>query len=203
MQLTTRQEEILAFISDYQRREKIPPSSRTIQKQFNFRSQNSVIQHLNALATKGALQQLSDGAWGAKANEVQALLALPIYGEIPAGVPAMREQQQLRSIAIDPAIFDIRPSRHHLLWGLDIKGDSMIDAQIRTGDIGIFERREPRVGEIVAALVNETDVTLKRLVHVRGKPVLRAENKKYPDIIPITGLECQGVLVGVIRTQPL
>jgi repressor LexA len=202
MQLTTRQEEILAFISDYQRREKIPPSSRTIQKQFGYGSQTSVVQHLNALAAKGVLQQLTDGAWGAKANEVQALLALPIYGEIPAGSPALREQQQLRSISIDPALFGIRPSRHHLLWGLDIKGDSMIDAQIRSGDIGIFERREPRTGEIMAALVNETEVTLKRLVTVKGKSALRAENKKYPDIIPATGLECQGVLVGVIRTQP-
>ena len=203
MPLTVRQEEILAFISDYQRREKIPPSSRTIQKHFRYGSQTSVVQHLNALAAKGALQQLSDGAWGAKANEVQALLALPIYGEIPAGAPALGEQQQLRSISIDPALFGVRPSRHHLLWGLEIKGDSMIDAQIRSGDIGIFERREPRVGEIVAALVNDTEVTLKRLVEVRGKPALRAENKKYRDIIPSTGLECQGVLVGVIRTQPL
>ena len=76
----------------------------------------------------------------------------------------------------------------------------MIDAQISDGDLGIFERREPRVGDIIAALVNETTVTLKRLVEVRGRRVLRAENKKYSDIVPSTGLECQGVLVGLIRS---
>jgi len=200
MQLTARQEEILAFISEYQRREKIPPSSRTIQKQFKFSSQTTVVQHLKALAARGALQQLSDGAWGAITNEVQSLLALPIYGEIPAGIPSPEEQQHLRTVGIDPALFGIRSTKAHLLWGLEIKGESMIDAQIQDGDIGIFERREPRIGEIIAALVNETTVTLKRLMEVRGKRVLRAENKKYPDIIPTTGLECQGVLVGIIRS---
>lgn len=200
MQLTDRQEEILAFISDYQRNHKIPPSTRVIQKNFGFGSQTTVIRHLASLTLKGALEQLADGTWGAKVNDIQSLFALPIYGEIPAGLPAMQEQQQLRSASIDPTLFGVRPTRHHLLWGLEIKGDSMINAQICDGDIGIFERREPRVGEIIAALVNETTVTLKRLVEVRGRRVLRAENKKYSDIIPSTGLECQGVLVGVIRS---
>ena len=77
----------------------------------------------------------------------------------------------------------------------------MIDAQIRSGDIGIFERREPRIGEIIAALVNETTVTLKRLVEVSGQRVLRAENQAYADIVPKTGLECQGVLIGMIRLK--
>jgi repressor LexA len=201
MQLTERQEEILVYISDYQREHKIPPSTRIIKKHFGFSSQTTVVRHLAGLALKGAVEQLADGAWGAKANEIQSLFALPIYGEIPAGSPSTEEQKHIRSLPIDPTIFGVRPTRRHLLWGLEIKGDSMINAQIRSGDIGIFEKREPRIGEIVAALVNETTVTLKRLIEVRGKCVLRAENKKYADIVPTTGLECQGVLIGVIRTQ--
>lgn len=201
MQLTERQEAILAFISDYQRENKVPPSTRIIKKHFGFGSQTTVVRHLAGLATKGALEQLADGAWGATANEVQAMFQLPIYGEIPAGIPTAEEQEKLRSIPIDPTLFGVRPNRHHLLWGLEIKGDSMIDAQIRSGDIGIFEKREPRIGEIVAALVNETTVTLKRLIELRGKRVLRAENKRYADIVPSTGLECQGVLIGMIRLK--
>ena len=201
MQLTERQDAILAFISDYQRENKVPPSTRVIKRHFGFASQTTVVRHLAGLAAKGALEQLADGAWGAKANEVQAMFELPIYGEIPAGNPMTEEQEKLRTMPIDPTIFGVRPARQHLLWGLLIKGDSMINAQIRSGDIGIFERREPRIGEIVAALVNETTVTLKRLVQLKGKRVLRAENKKYADIVPSTGLECQGVLVGIIRTQ--
>jgi repressor LexA len=201
MQLTERQEEILAFVSDYQREQKIPPSTRIIKKHFGFSSQTTVVRHLAGLALKGAVEQLADGAWGAKTNEIQSLFSLPIYGEIPAGAPASEEQQNLRALPIDPAIFGVRPSRQHLLWGLEIKGDSMIDAQICSGDIGIFEKREPRVGDIIAALVNETTVTLKRLVEVKGQRILRAENKNYADIIPTSGLECQGVLIGMIRTR--
>lgn len=200
MQLTERQEEVLAFISEYQRENKVPPSTRIIQKHFGFSSQTSVVRILAALASKAVLEQLADGAWGAKANEIQSLFALPIYGEIPAGVPSLEEQQYLRTVNIDPDLFGVRSTRAHLLWGLKIKGDSMIGAHIQDGDVGVFERREPRTGEIIAALVNETTVTLKRLVEVRGKRVLRAENKKYPDIVPVSGLECQGVLVGVIRS---
>jgi repressor LexA len=201
MRLTERQEEILAFVSDYQREQKIPPSTRIIKNHFGFSSQTTVVRHLAGLAMKGAVEQLADGAWGAKTNEIQSLFSLPIYGEIPAGPPSAEEQQSLRSIPIDPSIFGVRPTRQHLLWGLEIKGDSMIDAQICSGDIGIFEKREPRVGDIIAALVNETTVTLKRLVEVRGKRVLRAENKNYADIIPVSGLECQGVLIGMIRPR--
>lgn len=201
MQLTDRQEEILAYISEYQREHKVPPSTRIIKKHFGFSSQTTVVRHLAGLATKGVLEQLSDGTWGAKANEIQVMFALPIYGEIPAGPPSPGEQQELRSIPIDPALFGIRPNRQHLLWGLEIKGDSMINAQIQGGDIGLFERREPRVGEIIAALVNETTVTLKRLVEVKGRRILRAENPKYADIIPTSGLACQGVLIGLIRTR--
>jgi len=201
MQLTDRQEEILAYISEYQREHKVPPSTRIIKKHFGFNSQTTVVRHLAGLSMKGALEQLSDGTWGAKANEVQVMFSLPIYGEIPAGPPSLEEQQQLRSIPIDPTLFGISPKRQQHLWGLEIKGDSMIDAQIRSGDIGLFERREPRPGEIIAALVNETTVTLKRLIEVKGRRILRAENKGYADIIPTSGLMCQGVLIGVIRTK--
>lgn len=201
MQLTERQEAILAFISDYQRENKVPPSTRIIKKHFGFASQTTVVRHLAGLAMKGALEQLADGAWGAKANEIQSLFELPIYGEIPAGPPSGEEQEHLRTLPIDPTLFGIKTTRQHLLWGLEIKGDSMIDAQIRSGDIGIFERREPRIGEIIAALVNETTVTLKRLVEVSGQRILRAENKAYADIVPASGLECQGVLIGMIRPK--
>jgi hypothetical protein len=75
----------------------------------------------------------------------------------------------------------------------------MIDAHIMDGDLVVLERREPREGDIIAALVDETTTTLKRLVHLRGRPVLRAANRRYRDIVPERRLESQGVLVGLIR----
>jgi repressor LexA len=75
----------------------------------------------------------------------------------------------------------------------------MIDAHIVDGDLVVLERREPREGDIIAALVDETSTTLKQLVHLNGRPILRAANKRYKDIIPERSLESQGVLVGLIR----
>jgi repressor LexA len=204
--LTERQEEILDFIRAHQQEHSIPPSTRAIQKHFGFSSQNSAMSHLRALAAKGAVEQFGDGSWGVRVSEIQGMFELPIYGAIPAGTPDAREQEPAETLSINPAAFHTarRPgsgatSKTPALWGLRVTGDSMIDAHILDGDIGIFERREPRPGEIVAALVDGVTTTLKRLVLVGGRPVLRAENPRYADIVPAERLETQGVLVGLVR----
>ncbi len=197
--LTDRQQEILDYILVYQREHSTPPSVRVIQKHFGFASQNAAHAHLKALAAKQAVIQLPDGSWGVKASQVQRFFNLPIYGAIPAGLPDAREQETLETLALDPAVFGIKPGQHRHLWGLRVTGDSMIGAHICDGDLGVFERRDPRPGDIIAALVDGTSTTLKRLIHLRGRPVLHAENPRYPDIIPAEALECQGVLVGLIR----
>ena len=199
--MTERQEEILEFIRQYQQENHLPPSTRAIQKHFGFSSQNSVMSHLRALAQKQQLSKLDDKKWGLKAAEVQGqLFTLPVYGSIPAGLPAMQEQTAEETITVDPAMFGVRAGRPPRCWVLRVQGDSMIDAHILDGDLVVLERREPRAGDIIAALVDETSTTLKRLMKVGGRFVLRAANKRYRDIVP-ERLESQGVLVGVIRRQ--
>jgi len=201
--LTEKQQAVLDFIRTSQQIHDIPPTSREIQRHFAFKSQNAAICHLRALASKGMIEQIGgDGrSWGLRAAEVQGhLFELPVYGTIPAGVPTMQEQQTADSISVDPALFGARDPRR--LWALRVSGDSMIDAHILDGDIAVLERREPRSGEIIAALVDETNATLKRLVYIRGRPILRAENRRYRDIIPERGLQAQGVLIGLIRKGP-
>ncbi len=198
--LTERQEQILDFIREFQREKGVPPSSREIQRQFRFSSQTTVIGHLRALANKSQIEQLAGRTWGLKASSVQSqLFEMPIFGSIPAGLPAMQEQVPDETIAIDPAAFGIRRASPHRVWALRVKGDSMVDAHILDGDLVVLERREPREGDIIAALVDDTSTTLKRLVHVRGRAVLRAANRRYADIVPASKLESQGVLVGLIR----
>jgi repressor LexA len=75
---------------------------------------------------------------------------------------------------------------------------SMIDAHICNGDTVILEQREPRKGDIVAALI-DGETTLKRYLVEKGQPFLRAENPDYPDLIPVTDLVIQGVLVALLR----
>ncbi len=199
--LTEKQQAVLDFVRSFQETHATPPSTRDIQRQFGFSSQNAAVCHLRALAAKAQVSQLVDGRWGLQAREVQGhLFELMVFGSIPAGLPAQQEQQPEETIAIDPALFGVRRRQQPFhLWALRVQGDSMIGAHILDGDIVVLERREPRTGEIIAALVDGTSSTLKRLVQVRGRPVLRAENKRYADIVPEQGLESQGVVVGVIR----
>jgi repressor LexA len=199
--LTERQQEVLDFIRTFQSAQGVPPSSREIQRHFGFASQTAVMGHLRALANKGMVELLAGRNWGLKASEVQTHFELDVYGSIPAGLPAMREQEPVERVRIDPAVFGARPGRG-LLWGLRVSGDSMIGAHILDGDLAVLARREPRPGNIIAALVDDTTTTLKRLVQVRGKLVLRAENPRYPDIAPERRLECQGVLIGLVRRSP-
>jgi repressor LexA len=200
--LTERQEEILEFIRQFQSEHGLPPSTREIQRHFGFSSQTTVMGHLQALAGKQQLTKLADRKWGLKAQEVQGqLFALPVYGAIPAGLPAMQEQEAEETLQVDPAIFGVRHPKPGRYWALRVAGDSMIDAHILDGDLVVLERREPRAGDTVAALVDDTTTTLKRLVRAGGRPVLRAENKRYKDIVP-ERLESQGVVVGVIRRTP-
>jgi repressor LexA len=198
--MTERQEEILGYIRQFQREKGVPPSSREIQRHFRLASQSTVIGHLRALANKGQIEQLAGRTWGLKASAVQAqLFEISVFGTIPAGLPAMQEQVPDETIAVNPAIFGVRRAAAHQIWALRVSGDSMVDAHIVDGDLVVLERREPREGDVVAALVDETTTTLKRLVHLRGRPVLRAANKRYKDIIPERTLESQGVVVGLIR----
>jgi repressor LexA len=198
--MTERQEQILDFIRLFQREKGVPPSSREIQRKFRLASQSTVIGHLRALANKGQIEQLAGRTWGLRAASVQAqLFEMSVFGSIPAGLPAMQEQTPDETIAINPAVFGVRRAGPHQVWALHVRGDSMVDAHIMDGDLVVLERREPREGDIIAALVDETTTTLKRLVHLRGRPVLRAANKRYRDIVPERHLESQGVVVGLIR----
>jgi len=197
--LTERQDQILDFVKEYQRLHGVPPSTRQIGRQLDS-SQATIMGHLRALSNKKQLEKLADGKWGLKAAGVQThLFDAPIYGTIPAGLPAMQEQTPDETITVDPALFGVRRARPHHFWFLRVRGDSMVGAQILDGDLVALERREARPGDIIAALVDDTETTLKRLVREHGRLFLRAENKRYADIIPTRGLESQGVVVGLIR----
>lgn len=199
--LTEKQQAILDYVREIQAERGSPPSSREIQQRFGYGSQNAVMNHLRALARKGALGQHHGRSWGLKsqADAGHPLFTIPVYGTIPAGAPALAEQADGETVRIDPALFGIARADRRRLWALRVSGDSMINAHIVDGDLAILERREPREGDIIAALVDETTTTLKRLRYHAGSPVLHPENPRYRDLLPRSGLECQGVLVGVVR----
>ena len=198
--LTTRQREVLAFVRAHQLQHGPPPTTREIQAHFGFASQTAAVDHLRALERKGALQHLARKARGLLALPARLpLVEVPLYGTIPAGQPILAEQEPDRYVSVDAASLGVPPRAQ--LFALRVRGDSMTGAGILDGDIVFVAPREPHSGQIVAALI-DGESTLKRFFLQRGRPFLRAENPRYPDLLPAAELVIQGVMVGLLRRQP-
>ena len=122
---------------------------------------------------------------------------IPLFGSIPAGPPQTREQEAEGCVSVDVESIGFKPTRNS--FALRVSGDSMIGKHICDGDIVVLEHGpEPRHGQVVAAL-NDGASTLKTFVLKNGKPYFKAENPKYPDLIPAQELMIQGVFKALIR----
>lgn len=198
-ELTSRQQEILDYLKMSQRRTGIMPSTREIQHYFKFASQTAAMSHLRALERKGVIQRLAGKARAVIFPEDLdrgEIADIPIYGSIAAGMAQDTETEREGCVSVDITALGI--PRHAKTFALKVRGDSMIDAHICSGDTVILEFRQPRKGDIVAALI-DGETTLKRYLVEKGQPFLRAENPEYPDLIPARELIIQGVLVALLR----
>lgn len=198
-ELTQRQQEILNYLKKSQRETGIMPSTREIQHYFGFASQTAAISHLRMLERKGVIQRLAGKARAVifpddlDRGEIENI---PVFGNIAAGMAQDVEQERQGCISIDINALGI--PRNSKTFALKVRGDSMIDAHICSGDIVILEYKEPRKGDIVAALI-DGETTLKRYLIQNNKPFLHAENPDFPDLIPAQELIIQGVLIALLR----
>ncbi len=206
-ELTERQRRILQFIRGKQDSEGLAPTFREIAGYFRFNSPNAALAHVQALRRKGFLKSLPGRArslqvvdpHGPKNRFRPRVVSVPIYGFIPAGEPADGAQEEEGCVLIDVDTLGIKPTAR--TFGLRVRGDSMLGKSIVDGDIAIIEHGvQPRAGDVVAALI-DGQVTLKTFVLQRGKPYLRAENPRYPSLIPREELQIQGVMVALIRKR--
>jgi repressor LexA len=122
-----------------------------------------------------------------------------VAGHIPGGLADSTTPTTEDNINIDLSALGIKTTAHTFL--LRVRGNSMEGAGIRDGDTVVVDKRTPRIGDIVAALIDH-ETTLKRLVEKHGLHYLQAENPAYPDLIPIEELTVQGVVIGHIRPVP-
>jgi repressor LexA len=129
-------------------------------------------------------------------DDRKEVAAIPVYGDIPAGFPDTREQRPDGCVYADLDSLDIR--RTARTFAVRVRGDSMTGAHILDGDLVVLELREPNHGNIVAALI-DGETTLKRYLVRNRRPFLRAENPKYPDLIPAHELVIQGVMIALFR----
>ena len=192
--LTSRQAEILAFITEQCEMNGLPPSRQEIQQHFGFASINAVNKHLDALEAKGALTIAFGKSRGITLTTAQGL---PLVGKIAAGSPVLAIENIEEHYRVDARLF--KPKADFLLR---VQGLSMRDAGILPNDlVAIHRTHEVRSGQIIAARIGD-EVTLKRLRKKGNAIELLPEN---PDFSPIVvdaksnEFVVEGIYVGMIR----
>jgi len=201
--LTPKQLRIFEFIREFRDSHGFAPTLEEIAHAFNI-SKITVLQHLRALEKRGAIRRRRYQARSIElclpSARLRPVRALPLLGTIAAGEPIEaveeRDVMELSEIVegkVEPFL-------------LRVRGDSMIDEQIRDGDYVICERRNSaRNGETVVAILENGEATLKKFFREAGKPEhprgrVRLE-PAHPEMKPLypEQIEIRGVVVGVLR----
>jgi len=197
-QLTKKQTEIYEYVVSYMREHGYAPSYREIAGALGVGSTATVHEHVKNLERKGYLS--ADGG-AARAIEVSAealmtvdAASLPLKGVITAGEPIEAVETNERYTV--PREMVRNPSKSYVLR---VKGESMIDDGILSGDFVVVEDQpSPRDGEIVVALLEGVYATLKRIYREKGRVRLQPANKTMKPIY-VDDVVVQGVVRGVIR----
>ncbi len=197
--LTKRQREILDYLNEFIQQHGYAPSLEEIGQRFGLSSLATVHKHMTNLETKGFIKrswnrsrsvELLAGQTGARSIEV------PLLGYVAAGSP-IEAVAGAETIAVPEALLANRRDT----YVLRVKGDSMIDEQIRDGDWVVVENRKTaNNGEMVVALLGGTDVTLKAFYRDNGRIRLQPANASMQPIFADPhDVQIQGVVVGVMR----
>jgi len=199
MYLTRRQKEILDFLDKHISRKGYAPTIEEIGEHFGLSSLATVHKHLSNLQSKGLVKRDWNRSRALELVPTQVAVKaveLPLLGRVAAGSP-------IEAITASETIFvpeDMVGRRD--TYVLQVKGDSMIDEQIRDGDFVIVEnRKSARDGEMVIALVDGENATLKKLYREGGGMVrLQPANARLkPLVLDQDRLSIQGVVIGVLR----
>ncbi len=200
MPLTRRQREILTYLQDYADDRGYAPSFEEIAAHFNYNSLATVHEHLTNLERKGYIKRSYNESRAIEilpSDVFARALDLPLLGTVAAGAP-IEAMTHNESIAV-PQELVTRNGSHYVL---KVRGNSMIDEQIRDGDFVIVnERRSADNGEMVIALLNNTGATCKKFYRERdGRIRLQPANETLtPMYVHENDIAIQGVVVGVIR----
>src|SRR5918996_1607476 len=200
MPLTKRQREILDFLTSYSEQNGYAPSFEEIARQFEYNSLATVHEHLSNLERKGYIKRAYNESRAIEilpSDVFPKAVELPLLGAVAAGMPieAMGTGETLSV----PDAFLRRAGSHYVLR---VRGNSMIDEQIRDGDfVVINERQSADNGEMVIAMLNGSSATVKKLYRERdGRIRLQPANDTMaPMYVHENDITIQGVVVGVLR----
>ncbi len=196
--LTQLEERMFTFIREQIESNSVSPTIAEIASALNIKSRGTVHRYVQSLIDKGHLERHGTGWRGLKLSsdvEFQRYV-IPLLGKIAAGQPieAIEGEEEL-----NVAEFLIGPDR----YALRVSGDSMMDAGILDGDTVILRKRNTaRTGEIVVALIDRTEATLKTLGAIEGGMIelIPQNSMMKPMRYAADRVRIQGVLVGQLRT---
>jgi len=200
MALTKRQREILSYLSDYAEQHGYAPSFEEIAAQFNYNSLATVHEHLTNLERKGYIKRSYNESRAIEILPSDAsprAVELPLLGLVAAGMP-IEAVTHGESLSV-PDMFVARGGSH---YALRVRGNSMIDEQIRDGDFVIVqERKTANNGEMVVAMLEDSAATVKKLYRERdGRIRLQPANESMePLYVHENDITIQGIVVGVLR----
>lgn len=191
--LTKKQRLVYNFIRDKIQNRGYGPTVREIGDHFDISSPNGVMCHLKALEKKGLITREENKSRAITLSvEPATLKGLPLVGQVAAGV--MHEAIEQRERIDFGGMFSRRN-----LFVLEVKGESMIDAQIADGDYVVVKRQETAVGgQMVVAQTDDGEATLKYWFPEKNRIRLQPANQKMNPIYA-KNVKVIGVVVGVVR----
>jgi repressor LexA len=204
MAITRRQREVYDFISDFVQKNGYSPSFEEIGEGLGLSSLATVHKHISNLEKKALLTRdynrsrsidlLPPKGRLKQAMGVNSTMVLPLLGRIAAGQP-IEAVQNPETISLADFV------RSKEVFVLEVRGDSMQDEHILNGDYVLVEKaKTAHNGDIVVALVNGTDATLKRFFREGDNIRLQPSNVNMkPIIVPAANVELQGRVIGVLR----
>ncbi len=205
--LSERQKQVLDYIKETVDTRGYPPSVREIGDAVGLSSPSSVHSQLSSLVEKGAIKRdptkpraivVVETETAEPAAHDDRLRDIPVLGRIAAGAPILAAEHVEEVLPLPVDLVGNGP-----VFLLEVKGDSMIDAGIHEGDlVAIRSGKEARDGEIVAALIDGEEATVKRLRRKDNKVILESENPAYEPMVFTDGVELIGKVVSVLRRYP-
>lgn len=228
--LTRKQFELLRFINERLKETGVPPSFDEMKDALDLRSKSGIHRLITALEERGFIRRLPNRARAievlklpevsaagsgrrgftpsvieghlgkvrpaAVADSANAPVAVPVMGRIAAGTPIEALQTRSHTISVPPDM--LGPGEH---YALEVRGDSMIEAGILDGDLALIQRSEAAdTGDIVVALIDQEEATLKRFRRRGASIALEPANTAYEvRILPPNRVQIQGKLIGLYR----
>ena len=226
--LTNKQRDLLILVNDRLRKDGVPPSFDEMKDALDLKSKSGIHRLITALEERGFIKRLANRARAIEilklpdsdsnkgfnprvidgkldpnqqknsAKETTSSLELPVMGRIAAGTPIEAISHSSHNVAVPGTM--LSNSGNH--YALEVKGDSMIDAGINDGDVVVIhEQQQADTGDIVVALIEGQEATLKKLRKKGGSIALEAANPLYETrVYRDEQVKIQGRLVGLIRS---